>query len=63
MNKKLTLKDLEELFNMEQQLDIPMKDRFHKTLSDEQLSILTCNKGSYPADEENEIDNEKLINT
>lgn len=45
-----TLKDLEKLFNMEQELDIPMKDRFHKTLSDEQVSELSCSKGSYPAE-------------
>lgn len=41
MKNDLTLKDLEEMFGMEQELDIPMKDRFHNTLTPEQLSILT----------------------
>ena len=40
------------MFGMEQELDIPMKDRFHNQLTDEQLSELTCTKGSYPAEQE-----------
>lgn len=50
MKKGLDIKKLEELFGMEQELDIPMKDRFHNTLSAEQISELTATKGSYPAD-------------
>lgn len=46
------IEKLEELFNMEQALDIPMQHRFHKTLTDEQISILTAAKGSYPANPE-----------
>ena len=52
MKNDLTLKDLKEMFRMEQELDIPMKDRFHNTLTPEQLSILTAPKGSYPAEQE-----------
>ena len=52
MKNDLTLKDLEEMFGMEQELDIPMKDRFHNTLTPEHLSILTAPKGSYPAEQE-----------
>ncbi len=60
----MDIKQLEELFNMEQELDIPMKDRFHKTLTDEQISILTAPKGSYPAspvNEEVKSDNDMLF--
>lgn len=52
MKNDLTLKDLEEMFGMEQELDIPMKYRFHNTLTPERLSILTAPKGSYPAEPE-----------
>jgi hypothetical protein len=60
----MNIKPLEELFNLEQQLDIPMKHRFHKTLTDEQISILTAPKGSYPASpvkEDAKSDNEILF--
>lgn len=60
----MDIKQLEELFNMEQELDIAMKDRFHKTLTDEQISILTAPKGSYPAEPVKEpikSDNDILI--
>lgn len=50
MGKGLSLEELKEMFGMEQELDIPMKDRFHNQLTDEQLSELTCTKGSYPAE-------------
>lgn len=39
----MNIKQLEELLWMEQELDIAMKDRFHKTLTTEP-------KGSYPAE-------------
>ena len=55
-----TLKDLEELLKMEQELDIPMKDRFHKTLSDEQISELSCTKGSYPSEEKVSLKENKI---
>ena len=41
------------MFGMEQELDIPMKDRFHKTLTEEELQNLTEVK-SYPAELEEE---------
>ena len=53
MEKGLDVKKLEELFETEQELDIPIKDRFHNTLSAGQLSELTATKGSYSADQEN----------
>lgn len=49
-----TIKKLEEMFVVEQEIDIPMKDRFHNQLTDEQLSELTCTKGSYPAEPKEE---------
>ena len=62
MGKGINIEELKEMFGMEQELDIPMKDRFHNQLTDEQLSELTCTKGSYPAepDEESETDIEAL---
>lgn len=51
MKNDLTVKDLEEMLGMKQELDI-LKDRFHNTLTPEQLSILTAPKGSYPAEQE-----------
>lgn len=49
------------MFGMEQELDIPMKDRFHKTLTEEELQNLTEVK-NYPAEpeEESETDIEAL---
>lgn len=52
MGKGLTIEELKEIFGMEQELDIPMKDRFHNQLTDEQISELTCTKGSYEAEQE-----------
>lgn len=52
MKNKKTIEQLKEIFSIEQELDIPMKDRFHNQLSIEQISELTCTKGSYPAEPE-----------
>ena len=50
MGKESDLKKLEEMFGMEQGLDIPMKDRFHKNLTEEELQNLTEVK-NYPAED------------
>jgi len=61
MNKELTLKDIEEMFKMEQELDVSMKDRFHNTLTPEQLSTLTAPKGSYPEKREEKCETDYSI--
>jgi hypothetical protein len=50
MGKELDLKKLEEMFGLEQELGIPMKDRFHKTLTEEELNKLTEVKSSAAED-------------
>jgi uncharacterized protein YhaN len=46
----MNLKKLEEMFGLEQELGIPMKDRFHKTLTEEELNKLTEVKSSAAED-------------
>lgn len=48
----MTPEDEKKLFELEQQLDIPYKDRYYNKLTDEQISELTCTKGSYEAEQE-----------
>jgi hypothetical protein len=56
-----TLEQLKEMLDMEQELDIPMKDRFHKTLTEEELNNLTEVKNQTTEDvEEIELDIEYL---
>ena len=44
------LKELQEMFGMEQELDIPIKDRFYKTLTEEEVNNLMEVK-NYPSKE------------
>jgi uncharacterized protein YhaN len=55
MGKELDLKKLEEMFGLEQELGIPMKDRFHKNLTEEELQNLTEVK-NYPAEDTGEVE-------
>ena len=55
MGKGLTIEQLEEMFGMEQELDIPMKDRFNKTLTEEELNSLTEVK-SYASEDTGEVE-------
>ena len=55
MGKESDLKKLEEMFGMEQGLDIPMKDRFHKNLNEEDLQNLTERK-NYETEDTGEVE-------
>lgn len=49
------LKEMEELFNLEQQLDIPMKDRFHNSAKGKELFAAIQNKPHPTAEGAEEI--------
>lgn len=49
------LKEMEELFNLEQQLDIPMKDRFHNSAKGKELFAAIQNKPHSTAEGAEEI--------
>jgi Ser-tRNA(Ala) deacylase AlaX len=55
MVKGLTIEQLEEMLNMEQKLDIPVKDRFHKTLTEEEMNNLTELK-SYASEDTGKVE-------
>ena len=55
MKNNLTIEQLEEMFSMEQSLNIPIKDRFHKTLTEEELNNLMEVK-NYQAKDSKEIE-------
>jgi len=49
------LKEMEELFNLEQQLDIPMKDRLHNSAKGKELFAAIQNKPHSTAEDAEEI--------